>query len=291
MADYEFIFMADCQLGAYASFSGMTADDVVRYAAEGMRVHEGPRVDGFEWDADRYAEAIAAANRLRPAFVVMGGDMVDDPASEAQLETVMRITSGLDDAIPMMWVPGNHDIAADTVRPTRHSIDKYREAFGPDYYAFDYGDSRFLVLDTVVIDSPDHVPGELDEQMAWFEWEVHRAMSDQVQAIVFGHHPLFVSHPDEDDTYWNLPSERRARLLELIHRGRIRNAFAGHWHRNSIAWDGQFEMVTSGPVGYPLGDDPSGLRVVTLEQGRVSHRYSALGDVRERSEQANDPGC
>jgi 3',5'-cyclic AMP phosphodiesterase CpdA len=277
--------MADCQLGALASFSGMNADDVVRYAARGMRVAEGPLIEGFEWDAERYAEAIAAANALRPEFVVMGGDMVDDPASEAQLETVLRITAELDSSIPMFWVPGNHDIAADTVRPTRHSIDKYRESFGPDYYGFDHGEARFLILNTVVIGSPQQVPEELAEQLAWFEWEVDRAREREAQVVLFGHHPLFLSHPNEADSYWNLPRERREPLLDIIHRGRIKNAFAGHWHRNSVAWDGDFEMVTSGPVGYPLGDDPSGFRIVRVNHDAVSHQYRPLADTQTEGRQ------
>jgi 3',5'-cyclic AMP phosphodiesterase CpdA len=282
LADFVFIFMADCQLGAFASFSGMSAADVVRYSEQGMRVHEGPRVEGFEWDADRYGEAIAAANSLRPAFVVMGGDMVDDPASEAQLETLLRITSSLDRNIPMFWVPGNHDIADDTVSPTPHSIEKYREVFGPDYYGFDYGDIRFLVLDTVVIDSPAHTLGELSEQMAWLEWEIDRAREQRRRVVLFGHHPLFLREPAEEDCYWNLPRERRDPLLQLIHRGGIKHAFAGHWHRNSVARDGEFEMVTSGAVGYPLGDDPSGIRIVNVEHGRITHRYSALDELQTR---------
>ncbi len=278
MPGFEFIFMADCQLGAFASFSGMDAADVARYAAQGMRVEERPPLEGFEWDAARYVEAIAAANSLRPAFTVMGGDMVDDPASEEQLESVLRITAELDSSIPMFWVPGNHDIAADTVQPTLHSIEKYRDVFGPDYYVFDQGGIRFLVLNTVVCDSPRLVPGELDEQLAWLEWEVDRAREEQIQVILLGHHPLFLQDADEEDSYWNLPRDRRHHLLRLIHDGGIRHAFAGHWHRNSVARDGEFEMVTSGPVGYPLGDDPSGFRVVSIEQGRVAHRYSALSD-------------
>jgi hypothetical protein len=35
-------------------------------------------------------------------------------------------------------------------------------------------------------------------------------------------------------------------------------------------------MVTSGPVGYPLGDDPSGLRIVDVGEERVLHEYVPL---------------
>ena len=51
------LFMADMQIGAYATFSGMTEDDVARYAAMDMRVEAGPRVEGHECDAARYREA------------------------------------------------------------------------------------------------------------------------------------------------------------------------------------------------------------------------------------------
>ena len=161
--------MADCQLGAYATFSGMREPDIDDFAQRDMRVEIVPKVEGFEWDANRYSEAIAAANALRPAFVVMGGDMIDDPHSEAQLEALLEITARLDPDIAMRWVPGNHDIASDTVTPTRGSIDAYRTVFGPDYYAFDHGDLRFVVLNTVVIDHPEEVADEWSEQLAFIE--------------------------------------------------------------------------------------------------------------------------
>lgn len=276
MGKFDFIFMADCQLGAYATFSGLSEAEVAELASRDMRAAVVPRVDGFEWDAARYAAAISAANALRPDFVVMGGDMVDDPDSEDQLNAVLRITAKLDPDIPMRWVPGNHDIGADTVVPTRHSIDKYREAFGPDYYSFEYDETRFIVLDTVVLDSPQEVPTELEDQMAFLESEVDRAISGQKRVVLLGHHPLFVRDAGEEDSYWNVPIARRRPLLDLVHRAGIKHAFAGHWHRNAIAFDREFEMVTSGPVGYPLGRDPSGFRFVTVRGSALEHRYRAL---------------
>lgn len=276
MTPFQFMFLADCQLGAYASFSGMTEEDVIKFAAVDMRVEIAPKTDSFEWDAARYEAAIMTANHLRPEFVVMGGDMLDDPDSEAQYETVMRITAKLDKDIPMRWVPGNHDIGADTVVPTRHSIEKYREGFGPDYYAFDWGGVRLVVIDTVVIDHPEEVPGELEDQMAFIEFELSRASQTGTQAILMGHHPLFTNEPQEPDTYWNLPADRRRALLDLIHLHGLRIMFAGHWHRNSYARDGDFEMVTSGAVGYPLGVDPSGYRLVDVGSDGVRHEYHPL---------------
>jgi 3',5'-cyclic AMP phosphodiesterase CpdA len=271
------MFLADCQLGTYASFSGLSEQDVIEYAARGLRVEAVPRTESFEWDAVRFEAAIRAANHLRPEFVVMGGDMINDPASEEQYEALMRITGLLDRDIPMKWVPGNHDIGVDTVVPTRESIDRYRDGFGPDYYAFDWGTSRLVVLDTVVMDHPEEVPGELAEQMAFVDFELRRAADASRQVILMGHHPLFTKAVDEEDSYWNIPMERRRQLLDLIHRHGVRIMLAGHWHRNSYAQDGDFEMVTSGPVGYPLGDDPSGYRIVDVGIDTLRHEYHPLG--------------
>jgi len=272
---FRFLFLADSQLGAYATFSGADEAGVAAFAERDMHVTAMPRVEGFEWDAARYRQAVAMANHTRPEFVVVGGDMVDDLSSQEQIDELLRITSGLDRDIPVYWVPGNHDIALDTVVPTPHSIDKYREIFGRDYYAFDRGSYRFIVLNTVVLDHPEEVPDELDSQVAFLEHELSTAEAGR--AVLFGHHPLFTAMPDEPDTYWNLPMARRALLLELIHRHGVRIAFAGHWHRNSIAFDGEFQMVTSGPVGIPLGDDPSGLRFVDVDSTGILHEYVPLG--------------
>jgi 3',5'-cyclic AMP phosphodiesterase CpdA len=271
---FRFLFLADCQLGAYATFSGIDREGIRALAERDMRVWSVPQVEGFEWDADRYREAIAMANSIRPDFVVVGGDMIDDPVSHEQTDELLRITHDLDDAIPLFWVPGNHDIAFDTLVPSPDSIERYREVFGADYFGFNFGDFRFVVLNTVVIDHPEETPDELEMQLAFLEAELSAAEHGRV--VLFGHHPLFTATPDEPDTYWNLPTERRRYLLDLVHRHRVRIAFAGHWHRNSIAFDGEFQMVTSGPVGYPLGADPSGLRVVDVNDGGISHKYLPL---------------
>ena len=113
VSDLRFLFFADTQLGCYATFTGMTTAEAASYIDRDMKVAAMPRVEGFEWDARRYEQAIAAANELRPDFVVIGGDMIDDLSNSAQVDEFFRITALLSDEIPIRWVPGNHDIAFD----------------------------------------------------------------------------------------------------------------------------------------------------------------------------------
>jgi 3',5'-cyclic AMP phosphodiesterase CpdA len=274
----RFAFLADMQLGAYASFSGLTDAEVARYANDlQMTVRSVPATTGFAWDAARYEEAVRAVNALRPDFVLIGGDMVDDPNSEDQYDEFMRITSRIDPAIPVHWVPGNHDVATDTVVPTRHSLDHYRAAFGPDYYSFDVGPLRVVAMNTVVIDHPEEVPDEWESQFDFLTTNLELAAAEERTVVLAGHHPLFKHDPDEDDDYWNLPRERRRPILDLAARHRVPMALAGHWHRNAEAAAGALQMITTGAVGYPLGDDPSGFRVIELTDEGLTHRYVPLG--------------
>ena len=52
--------------------------------------------------------------------------------------------------------------------------------------------------------------------------------------------------------------------------------FSGRYHRNSYGEHGGLQMVTTGAVGYPLGDDPSGFRVVRVHGDRIEHEYRPL---------------
>ncbi len=205
--------------------------------------------------------------------------MVEDPDDAEQYAELMRITALLDPEIPMRWVPGNHDIGADTVVPTARSIEHYRDGFGPDYYAFDHGPIRFVVMNTVVLDHPEKVPDHLAEQLEFLTANLDAAASESRPAVLLGHHPLFVADAAEEDTYWNIPLERRRLVMDLVEAHAIRLGLAGHWHRNAIARHGEFEMVTTGAVGYPLGTDPSGFRVVTVDGGRFEHRYVPLEEM------------
>jgi 3',5'-cyclic AMP phosphodiesterase CpdA len=241
-------------------------------------VRQFPRTSSIEWDEARYRDAISAANEIAPDFVVLGGDMIDDPAQKDQLEAVLAITARPYPSIPMHWVPGNHDIAFDTVNPTPESIGFYRNAFGVNYYAFDHKGTSFIAIDTVIIDRPDRVMEEHEAQMAFLEDALRQAQATDGPTIVFGHHPPFIEDADERDQYWNLPRARRRPLLDLLAEHDVQMMFSGHRHRNDHARFGDLELVTSGAVGFPLGDDPSGYRVVDVSAAEVRHTYIGFED-------------
>ncbi len=75
-----------------------------------------------------------------------------------------------------------------------------------------------------------------------------------------------------------MPLERREPLLRLLRGADAKAVFAGHWHRNNYSYYGDMQVVVSGPVGYPLSDDPSGYRIVKVYPDRIEHDYYAFGN-------------
>jgi 3',5'-cyclic AMP phosphodiesterase CpdA len=233
--------------------------------------------DGTFPETALYEKAIAAANRLKPAFVVVTGDLVQDPANAEQHAELMRITGQLDKDIPIHFATGNCDVGN---TPTADSLRIYRAKFGPDNYSFDAGGSHFIVLNSSVCTDPSEVPGEWDSLAAFLKQDLDDHSRDSNHSIVFMHHPLFGRSADEpDDGFVTVPGGRRKIILNLLREHEASGVFAGHWHRNNYAKDGEMLMVISGPVGFPVADDPSGLRIVKVYDDRVEHEYSGMDDV------------
>ena len=106
--DFFFIQMTDPQFGMFASFSGMSESRILELRQTmGFQIRRMPKTTGFADETVLYEKAIAAANRLNPAFVVVSGDMVQDKDDASQLAELRRITGQLRSQIPVYWAAGN----------------------------------------------------------------------------------------------------------------------------------------------------------------------------------------
>ena len=236
----------------------------------------------FAQETASFEFVVATINRLRPAFVVITGDLINKEGDAAQTAEFLRIAAKLDKSIPLYNAPGNHDVGN---APTAALLGTYRERFGRDYYSFRHGTFAGFVIDSSIVSEPKNVPEELRKQEAWLRQELATAKAAGAQHLVlFQHHPWFLERGDEPDVYFNIPLQRRKRYLDLLHEAGVKTVFAGHYHRNAHGRDGDLEMVTSGPSGKPLGKDQSGIRVVIVRDSGIEHRYYELGSLPNRIE-------
>lgn len=224
---------------------------------------------------------IASVNRLRPIFVIVCGDLTNKAGDPAQIAEYHRIAKKLDPAIKLYNVAGNHDVGND---PTPESLALYRKNYGPDWYSFEAGPIYGIVLDSSVMAHPDHVAEDSAKQEKWLAAELRKARASTREIVIFQHIPYFVEKADEPDQYFNYPTDLRRKYLGMLHEAGVKYVFAGHHHRNSGGRDGNLEEVVTGPIGMPIGPDPSGFRIVTVQSkdGSLKHNYISLGAIPNR---------
>jgi 3',5'-cyclic AMP phosphodiesterase CpdA len=231
---------------------------------------------GFQQETANWEFVVANVNRLKPAFLIVTGDLTNKDGDAAQIAEYQRINQKLDKSVHLYSVAGNHDVGND---PTPATLAAYRKTYGADYYSFREGPVYGIVLDSSLFKAPALVQEEAARQEQWLEAELAKARASNATIIVFQHIPFFLENPGEPDQYFNIPLAARTRLLALLHRYGVRYVFAGHYHRNAFGRDGDLDMITTGPAGMPIGPDPSGVRIVEVKESTIRQQYFGLGNI------------
>lgn len=208
--------------------------------------------------------AINIAKQLRPAFVVVCGDMINSSQHEEQITAFREGISHLD-GIPVYLVPGNHDVGA---QPTSEQLKLYRQRFGPDFYTFEAGSFTGIVLNSMLM-GDTNAPEESSRQLKWLDTTLSHLQGHKV--AIFQHIPFFVHSEDEADSYWNVPSTARAEYLSLLRKYEVKHVFAGHLHYPAHAEANGLSIEIAGATGKPLGNSSSGLQLVEIDGTETWH--------------------
>lgn len=226
---------------------------------------------GKKEDMDK---AIRSINAIDPAFVVMCGDLVETPSHPAQIQAYRDSVAGLNPAIQLYNLPGNHDLGQSI---SDRYLTTYQETFGPLWYHFEQGNALFIILSSDILRHAD-TPLR-NQQMDWLINILEQPQSKTVDHLfVFMHHPLYIDDPDEPDGYSNMPADLRRELLTLFVKHRVRAVFSGHLHRNRINRYQGVDLITTNSITVPMGDDadPAGFRIVDVEANHYHHRYATV---------------
>ena len=220
--------------------------------------------------AELWEKAVGEANRLRPAFVVVTGDLTHPTGDTKMTKQYLDIAAKLDTSIPLYNVAGNHDVGN---KPTPESLAYYRKHYGKCWYSFEHHRSLFVVLESDLMRAGDGAPEAARQQMTW----LRRTLADSDgkgyrHKMVFMHHPVAVVDM-EQWTGWGLPKPFRQEFVKLLQAHGVRAVFSGHFHRNAYTKAGDLELVTTASSGKPLGSDPPGFRIIKVYPDRIEHAY------------------
>ena len=213
---------------------------------------------GYEHDVKTFELAVEQINALKPDFVVICGDLIDDTNDDQAFADFKRIRDGFD--MPCYSAPGNHDVGNN---PTPALLKRYREIMGDDYFAVEHKGFTFIIVNTQLWKAP--VEGESEKQHEWLKDALNKAVAKNSPVFIVGHYPLFLSDPGEKEQYFNLPVETRAMLLRLFLSHKVVGILTGHTHRIVENTYEGMQLVTSGTTSRNFDKAPMGFRVWTIE--------------------------
>lgn len=227
----------------------------------------------FEKETELYEKAVIHINRLKPDFVVITGDLINKPDSKEQLAEFKRITAKITPDIPVYLTPGNHDVKNE---PDKLSIKQYLKNFHYQWFSFEHKGSRFIGVNSSVIKT--NLSKYERKQFNFIKKELKKSKA-AIHKLVFCHYPFFNSKFDENEGYSNIGLENRKKYLDLFADNGVDAVFAGHLHDNNEVEYKDMQLITTCAVGKPLGDAPSGFRVITVLPDRIESVYYGLEEV------------
>lgn len=233
---------------------------------------------GFEKETVLYEKAVVEINRLNPDFVVITGDFVNDQNAVAQIDEFKRITAKIKPAIKVYYSPGNHDIGQ---VPTNESLEKYKKNYGSDCFSFEHKGASLIGFNSGLIKAKLEKPEQ--EQFRWLTKKLMKSRNAQY-ILLFCHYPFFNKTVDEPEAYSNIGTEYRLKYLELFEECGVDAVFSGHHHNNGLATYGNVELVTTSSLGKPLGEAPSGFRIVKVYNDKIEHVFFGLEDLPKKIE-------
>lgn len=174
----------------------------------------------------------------RPAFAFSLGDIVkgkdpEDPTGTLRRNFAEYLQIAKGAGVPVFNAPGNHEMddGRDVPSPRMHEL--YEEVVAPHYGAFDYGNSRFIGLNTEDVPpkgtKPPEPPVEFsyisDAQLDQFDRDL-AANKDKTHVFVMMHYPIKPKRREDA-----LNPESREKLTAILEKyDNIAYVLASHEH-------------------------------------------------------------
>ncbi len=204
-------------------------------------------------------------------FVVFNGDCIDDPANHDQATRFIKLlTEGVHgDRTPTLFIRGNHEIRnAYSIGLRKH----FDYVGGKTYGAFNWGDTRIVMLDCGEDKTDDHkeYSGLNDftqlrhEQVGFLQEELQsKAFKKADKRILIHHIPLYGC----DNLCWNL-------WEPLLHKAPFHVSINAHTHR--FAYHPKGSLKNNYPVVIGGGNKVENATVMILEKKKDELRIKVL---------------
>lgn len=231
----------------------------------------------FSAEKELMKRITAKVNALKPDFVVFSGDLVHWISNTAALDGFKQMCGEFDADIPLYFVPGNHDVENNA---PAEKVAAFVERYGHDRFVRKAKGYTVIGYNSSVIKAA--TPAE-SEEYAWLERELKRARRNK-PIILVAHYPMFVVSPDEKEEYHNIGIEMRGKYLALFEQYGVDLVLSGHLHYCAQGEYKGIKFMTAGPAGATLGNDKSGIQIITIKGGKAEAKYYEIDDIPHKIE-------
>jgi len=214
-------------------------------------------VNGISPQPGTFKELIREVSLIHPDFSVLVGDVIYGYRSDVarlkwQWSDFMSVYSS--SKVPIFVAPGNHEMQTEEVPDSGNPIAQalYISHLGRLYYAFEYGNSLFIVLDTDIVGQSYLVTGR---QLQWLR-HMLKVGRRYKHVFVFMHKPV-VTYEGGDML------DNADQLVKLFTQYHVTAVFQGHDHAYYYERVNGVDYYVTGGAGAPLYLRP--------ESGGVSH--------------------
>lgn len=223
---YSIIHFSDIHVPAEPSFSALF-DKRILGCCNSLLIRKG------RYDLELFRRAIPQFLAKRPSLFVFTGDAVST-ADPREFEQALREFQPLiDSGIPILYVPGNHDLYVRN-RACREAMERFYAALngGRAYsdapYIYDAGPVRIAAIHCAKPLSWYFSCGVMSEETAQF---LRTQTADDTQTaplLLAGHFPVITDHPRLD---FRRKLYNASAAAEGLQNGRIALSFCGHIHQ------------------------------------------------------------
>ena len=259
-----------------------------------------------EQSLPRLAKLRSMVDSLKPAFMLVTGDLVKDALRVSEKEATSLYELYVREigkfSVPVWNVPGNHEIFGierhkSLVSETHPLYGKkmYRYYLGPDFYSFSYGGIHFIGLNSVDYNDLWYY-GNIDSlQLDWIKRDVS-GIDKSTPIVTFNHIPFFsgglslMEYSEEEPGSFliSINGKKQFRhvvtnapaVLEIMKDHNYPVALGGHYHYSqkfTFEAEGQkTEFHQTGAIVGPTSDGgytmPSGFVLYTVTNGKITDR-------------------
>ena len=243
-----------------------------------------------------FQQAIDMVNKLKPDFVITGGDLIMDALGQtrSRADSLYQLYGSLVKGfkMPVHNTVGNHELFAfynksiDTLDPD-YGDGMFRRYIGNPWHSFDYKGWHFIVLKSIEQTPTRGYEGKINPaQLQWLKQDLAK-LDDKTPVVVSVHIPFITAYNQWQEGGQQVNGAGSVitngkEVLDLLRKKNLKLVLQGHQHYYEDLYMDGVHFITGGAVsagwwGGALGTLEEGFMLIRVYGDQIQSEYVDYG--------------